>query len=52
MIPKAGCIDCGYRDTRCVSCNSKLIDQANNRREWDHYHPGEPIPECELNKVR
>lgn len=61
-MPKR-CIDCGsddleyfedmdggYLDIRCVNCNSRLIDQANNRREWDYYHPGVPCPKCELDK--
>lgn len=25
-------------DPNCPRCNDKLIDHANERREWDYYH--------------
>lgn len=37
---------------QCVECNNQDINQSDNQREWDHYHPGEPCPASELNKVR
>lgn len=24
----------------CGHCNDQLIQEANERREWNHYHPG------------
>lgn len=54
---KRKCIMCGSDDLedygdgeyspRCYDCNDKLIERSNRAREWDHYHPGEPIPESE-----
>lgn len=32
----------------CPYCNDREIERSNRRREWDHYHPGEPCPNCEL----
>ena len=32
----------------CSRCNDGLIEQTNKRREWDHFHPGEPCPKSEL----
>ena len=31
----------------CGACEDALIELANKRREWDHFHPGEPMPESE-----
>lgn len=31
----------------CPRHNDVLINRANRRREWDHFHPGEPMPKAE-----
>lgn len=33
---------------QCGDCNDREIERYNRRAEWDHYHPGEPIPKSEL----
>jgi hypothetical protein len=36
----------------CERCNDRAINQSNNSREWAHFHPSEPCPPDELDKVR
>ncbi len=31
----------------CHYCNDRLIEQAQKRKEWDYYHPGQPMPYSE-----
>jgi hypothetical protein len=31
----------------CDRCADKLIEQTNKQQEWEHYHPGTPMPESE-----
>lgn len=45
-------LDGGYYDSRCYHCNDLLIDQSNNIREWTEFHPGEPCPVIERDKIR
>jgi len=33
-------------------CNDRDIERNENRREWEYFHPDEPIPASELNKDR
>lgn len=28
-----------YDDANCPRCNDKLIDKANEQREWNYFHP-------------
>lgn len=28
-----------FENRLCLRCEQKLIDHANERREWHHYHP-------------
>lgn len=37
-----------FPSTQCGRCNDRDIERSNRAREWDHYHPGEPIPKSEL----
>lgn len=37
----------GYPDDYCGPCEDALIARANEDREWQHFHPGEPCPEIE-----
>lgn len=37
----------GERSIRCYGCNDREIEKSNRQREWDYYHPGEPIPKSE-----
>ncbi len=39
-----------WKSDYCRACNNIFINLNNNRREWDHYHPNEPIPKSELEK--
>lgn len=32
----------------CSFCNDRMIERSNKRREWDHFHPGQPCPKSEL----
>lgn len=32
----------------CEDCAERAYHREQKRREWDHYHPGEPCPEIEL----
>lgn len=34
--------------TLCISCADREIEREALRREWDYYHPGEPMPKSEL----
>ena len=45
-------MDGGYYDSRCYRCNDELINQSNNIREWQEYHPGVPYPADERDKPR
>ncbi len=36
----------------CIRCNNKAINQSENHKEWSYYHPGEPCPKSELDKIR
>lgn len=36
----------------CESCEDRLIMEATNIREWDFYHPDEPCPKVEREKIR
>ena len=31
----------------CSRCIDRKINQEKRRREWDYYHPGEPMPNSE-----
>lgn len=33
---------------QCSACNDRDIERNNKRKEWEHFHPGEPIPKSEL----
>lgn len=51
------CVNCGSPDLehwgdgeysiRCGRCNDREIEKSNRQRDWDHYHPGEPMPKSE-----
>lgn len=55
---RQGCVECGSHDlehwgdgeysSRCYRCDDRQIERSNRIREWDYYHPGEPIPKSEL----
>jgi hypothetical protein len=34
----------GERSLQCGQCNDRDIEHSEQRREWDHFHPGEPMP--------
>lgn len=42
----------GEPSWQCIQCNDRDIRQSENLREWAHYHPGEPCPPNERDKVR
>jgi hypothetical protein len=37
-----------FEDGICEDCANYYIGRSQRQAEWDHYHPGEPAPECEL----
>lgn len=37
-----------WESFQCRNCNDRDIERNNKRREWDEYHPGEPMPKSEL----
>jgi hypothetical protein len=53
----AKCKDCGAPteyceiledyETLCDYCNEDRIEARRKRQEWEHFHPGEPMPERE-----
>jgi hypothetical protein len=34
----------GELSLQCGPCNDRDIEAANERREWDYYHPAEAAP--------
>lgn len=37
----------GEYSSQCGRCNDADIERVNARREWEYYHPGEPMPKSE-----
>ncbi len=32
----------------CERCADRMYERYQKRREWEHFHPGEPCPKEEL----